>query len=83
MLRTFVLIFITLLTISCKRESDVKKFAKAEGWQSYKVEGYCWLCCSEDETFHTEFTAITKEGKTITGAVCSGIIFKNSTMRLD
>lgn len=63
------------------RDSDVSKYAKMEEWESYKIEGYCWLGCPED-FFATQFTAI-KKGHSITGCVCSGLLFKNSTLRLE
>jgi hypothetical protein len=63
------------------RESDVAKFARMEEWESYKIEGYCFLGCPQD-FYATQFTAI-KKGQSIKGCVCSGLLFKNSTLRLD
>lgn len=37
--------------------------------------------CGDDDTFSTGFKAKNVNGKVVQGVVCSGLIFKNSTIR--
>lgn len=76
-----LLIILALLLSACTRESDVEKYAKIEGWQSYQTTGYGWFACGKDDVFATSFKAI-KNGQEISGTVCSGW-FKGKTLRLD
>ena len=80
--KTRITLLITfLLTAACTSERDVEKYAKMEGWESYKVEGYGIFACSEKDVFSTKFTAV-KGGKTFSGVICSGFL-KGATLRLN
>lgn len=81
MKKTAILAALLLLT-ACTSREDVEKYAKAEGWEIYEVTGYRFFACSEDDWYHTGFRAV-KDGQTITGVICSGLLFKGATLRLD
>ena len=78
-----LLIAVILLLNACTKADDIRKYAEEQGWKSYTVTGYRWLACSKDDFYHTGFTAVTRDGKTVTGVICSGAFFKGATMRLD
>lgn len=61
---------------------DIEKYARKEAWDSYEVGGYCWLGCSDSDWYQTKFKAV-KDGKRFEGCVCSGLIGKGATLRLD
>ncbi|MCE9566385.1 MAG: hypothetical protein K8U57_30545 [Planctomycetes bacterium] len=70
-----------LALTACTSPDDVRKYAEAEGWESYEVTGYRFFGCSKDDVFHTGFVAV-KNGKRISGVICSGWL-KGATLRLD
>lgn len=51
------------------------------GFTNIQYTGYKWFGCSEDDFFHTGFVAVNPQGMQVTGTVCSGVLFKNSTVR--
>lgn len=75
------LLFLLLLT-GCTDNSGARKAIEDAGLTLVEVGGYGWLQCSEDDVFHTKFTAKNANGKTVTGVVCSGW-FKGKTVRFD
>lgn len=78
----FISLLIFLTFLFSEKPEDVKKYAEMESWATYEPSGICWFGCGDD--FHgTKFTATTKDGKTIRGCVCSGVFFKNITLRLE
>lgn len=72
----------SILLVGCTDESSVKRYAEAEGWESYEITGYRYFGCSEDDFYHTGFKA-TRNGRSFSGTVCKGLLFRGSTLRLD
>lgn len=71
------------VTVSaCTNKPDARRILVAEGYTDIEMTGYAWLKCSDDDTVKTKFRA-KKNGRTVTGAVCSGLWFKGATIRLD
>jgi hypothetical protein len=79
---TKIVLISILLLAGCTDSDSVKNYAEIESWDSYEVTGYRWAACSQDDVFNTGFKA-TKNGKTFTGTVCKGWIWRGSTLRLD
>jgi len=63
-------------------EDQALRALEAVGLRHPKLGLYPFFACSEDDTFNSKFTAYTREGKKITGAVCCGWV-KNCTVRFD
>lgn len=79
-------IFITLaasVLFGCTDAGNAQRVLESAGYTNIQITGYDWFACSEDDTLSTGFTAIGPTGKPVKGAVCSGLIFKNSTIRLN
>lgn len=53
------------------------------GYSQIELTGYKWFACSENDFYSTGFTAVGPTGKSVEGAVCSGMFIKNSTIRFD
>lgn len=53
------------------------------GYKNIEMTGYNFFACSKDDWYHTGFKAINQNGKIVTGTVCSGLLFKNSTVRFN
>ncbi len=51
------------------------------GYEDVKITGYNFFACGQDDFYHTGFTAKNVKGKTVEGTVCSGLLFKDSTIR--
>ncbi len=62
-------------------ETDAKRALSSQGFTDVKITGYQFFDCSQDDFYHTGFTAKNTRGESIEGTVCSGIFFKNSTIR--
>lgn len=72
----FALTFIT----GCTNRNDAQKALSAEGYTNIQITGFDLFACGRDDFYHTGFKATNKEGRTINGTVCSGIL-KKATIR--
>lgn len=62
-------------------KTGATKVLEGAGLTPKTVGGYAWFQCGKDDTFATKFSAVNKEGQPVEGAVCKGLIVKNSTIR--
>jgi len=62
-------------------EESANKALRAQGFTDIKITSYQFFDCSEDDFYHTGFTTKNIYGDLVEGTVCSGIFFKNSTIR--
>ena len=67
---------------SCTDETGAERILKANGFSEIEFTGYAWLNCDKD-AFSTGFTAKGPTGIPVKGDVCSGMFFKNSTIRFE
>lgn len=67
---------------ACSSRSEAERAVTALGFTDVKTTGYRLFGCSEDDNFHTGFEATDKNGKRVTGVVCSGFL-KGATVRID
>lgn len=65
----------------CTDADNAHRILENSGYDNVQITGYNWFGCSEDDFQHTGFTATGPTGKPVSGTVCSGIFFKNSTIR--
>ena len=79
-MKKIVLIAAVLLMTGCTSKNDAERALRAEGFTDIKITGYDFLACSEDDFYHTGFVA-KRNGRTVRGTVCSGILFKGATIR--
>ena len=68
----------------CTDESGDVNALEAAGYKSVHITGYAFFGCAGGEAYHTGFTAIGQNGKTVTGVVCAGasVFGKASTIRI-
>lgn len=75
------LIFLCFLALfSCTNHDKAKSVLSGDGYENIEITGYDWFACSRDDFYSTGFVA-TKNGKRVSGVVCSGLLFKGSTIR--
>ncbi len=70
-----------LALTACTDPAEATKAVEAMGMKVTSIDGYSFFGCSEDDWYHTEFTAVGANGKQVHGVVCSGMFFKGSTVR--
>lgn len=80
-MKSLAIILLSILLCSCSNTKDANKALTAMGFTNIKITGYSFWSCSEDDFYHTGFIAKNAQGFTVTGTVCSGLFFKNSTVR--
>lgn len=76
--------FISLLSLfltGCYNSSDAQKALDDAGFTNIEITGHAWFSCGKDDFYSTSFKAKNIHGKEVSGAVCSGFLFKNSTIR--
>ena len=66
---------------ACTNTEDARKALESEGFTDVQNDGYGWFRCSQDDFYHTKFTALNPQGREVSGVVCSGLIFKSATIR--
>lgn len=79
----FMVAVVVLLQSSCTDEKEAQRILEAQGYTNIQFTGYKWFACSEKDTYTTGFEATGVNGKQIKGSVCSGMFFKNSTIRFE
>jgi len=77
-----LILFAGLLT-SCTDPTNAQKALDDLSFKDIRLGGYAWFACSKDDFFHTSFTATNPQKKVVAGTVCSGLFFKNSTVRFN
>lgn len=77
-----VIMAVAQFLIACTNPDHATEILERDGYTDVEMTGYSFFACSEDDFFHTGFTA-KKNGKPITGTVCGGFFFKGSTIRFD
>ena len=53
------------------------------GYTDIHTTGYAFFGCGKDDTYSTGFTAKGPTGRSASGVVCSGMLFKGGTIRLN
>ncbi|MCR9254722.1 MAG: hypothetical protein NXI16_01350 [Alphaproteobacteria bacterium] len=80
--RTLIAAVAMLGLAACDDPSGAKRALEGQGLEVVKVGGWSMFGCGEGDTYSTKFKA-TRDGKTYTGVVCSGLVGKGSTVRFD
>lgn len=70
-----------LALTGCSSEKDARKAAEANGFTDIVVEGWAGPFQCGDDWNATKFTATNSQGKRVEGVACSGLFFKNTTIR--
>ena len=66
--------------VSCTDEDASKSALKNSGYSEITFSGYLWFACSDDDMFHTAFSAKNPKGDLVSGVVCCGLL-KSCTIR--
>lgn len=80
MKKVFIVIIFSFL-FSCTSESDAKRALEAESFTDIEITGWNYLSCGKEDFYRTGFCATNTAKKRVCGTVCSGLIFKGSTIR--
>jgi len=83
-MRILIVLSITLVALiaGCTNNADTTRVLSQQGYTDIRMTGYQWFACSKDDFYHTGFIAKTPANVEVEGCVCSGLLFKNSTIRL-
>lgn len=81
MKKTILLILALTLLTGCTSERDARRALEAHGYSNIEITGWKPFSCSEDDFYSTGFRATNPNGREVTGVVCSGLFFKNATVR--
>lgn len=77
----FVLLALTALLFSCSDATEAERVLRENGYQNIQTQGYDFFKCGRDDWYATKFQATAPGGTEVTGTVCSGLLFKGSTIR--
>lgn len=80
-MKKLMILSLILLCAACTSEDDARRALSSAGYTDINILGYSFFSCSKEDFFRTEFTATNYQGKTISGTVCSGLLFKDATIR--
>ena len=72
-----------MLITGCTDPSTAQRVLSQNGYTDIQIKGYNFFSCSKDDTVHTGFSAKSPNGTIVEGTVCSGLLFKNSTIRFE
>lgn len=75
----FLIVGFIALAVGCTDEKAATKALNNQGFTDVKMDGWGGpLVC--DKWNATDFIAKNQKGETVTGTVCSGLLFKNATI---
>jgi hypothetical protein len=80
-MKKLLMISACLFLAACTDTAGADRAIRNMGLDPVSVGGYAFFACSKDDTFATKFTAKNKDGQTVRGVVCKGLLFKGSTVR--
>lgn len=83
MKKTLALLALAACLAGCTEPKHTAEILAINGYTNVQITGYAWFACSKDDWYHTGFTALGPTGLPIKGCVCSGLLFKNSTIRFE
>lgn len=75
------IILIAAFAAGCTSPNDAYRALNSAGFTDIEIYGYDPWACSEDDFYHTKFSAVNPLGNRVDGTVCSGLLFKNATIR--
>jgi hypothetical protein len=81
MRRIIALNLAALAFLACTDEDAARKHLHNQGYTNVVATGYAFGVCSKDDTYATEFHAVSPTGSYTEGAVCCGLFLKGCTIR--
>ncbi len=69
------------LVTGCTDERTTTRVLQDQGYTNVKTDGLAWFSCGKGDWYATKFFATSPNGTSVEGAVCTGLLFKNSTIR--
>lgn len=78
-----IVFLIFCLFVGFTDKKTTQRVLEQNGYTSIHLDGYAWFACSDRDWFATKFYATSPSGSRVTGAVCSGLLFKNATIRFE
>ena len=78
-----LIIFSFLLLAGCTDNNHAEQILRDNGYTDVSMTGYSFWACGQDDWYHSGFIAKSPNGRRVKGTVCSGIWFKNSTIRFE
>lgn len=79
-MKKVILVAFVFLT-ACTNEKEASRVLKMNGYSNITYTGYQWFSCSKGDFYNTGFVATNPTGLEVSGTVCSGLLFKSSTIR--
>ena len=80
-MKKFIAAVAMLVLAGCSNSNDAMRALTNAGYTDISTHGWAPLQCGRDDTFSTKFTATNPAGNRVSGVVCSGLLFKNATIR--
>ena len=81
--RSIAALVLAVSLAGCTDADNAVRVLEANGYEQIQITGYSLFGCSEDDFQRTGFKAVGPTGKKVEGTVCSGLLFKNSTIRFE
>lgn len=76
------ILILCLFISACTDEPTAARILVNDGYTNIKFTGYNFLACGQGDFYSTGFIA-TKNNHQIKGTVCSGLLYKNATIRFE
>lgn len=78
----FIVIMLVLVGVNgCTNEVESRRVLSNAGYTDIVFTGWKPLSCGEGDWYRTGFHATNSVGNQTSGVVCSGLLFKDSTIR--
>jgi hypothetical protein len=74
------LLALTIILAGCTNSSEAVRALSKAGYKDIQIGGWDMFACGKGDWYATKFEA-TINGQKTSGVVCSGLLFKSSTIR--
>jgi hypothetical protein len=81
-MKKYLVLVLFVALLSCTNEQGAREVLEIDGFTNIEITGYKFFSCSKDDFYHTGFIA-EKNGRTVEGTVCEGLLFKGKTIRFE
>ena len=72
-----------IMLTACTNADSARRVLEENGYSDIQMTGYRFFMCGKEDFYHSGFAAKGPTGRSVSGVVCQGLLFKGSTIRFD
>lgn len=82
-IKLIALLFAATALAACSDNERARRVLEDAGYTNVRTTGWSAFGCSNDGVYSTGFTATAVNGRSVSGVVCAGLLFRGSIIRFN